>query len=124
MVLVDIKPLLLEKLKLVEILSDKQDYFLRYSNRNGLRKYGKPAELTDLFLWDSPLAFENADACTGGADDYLRLLILDIIPKGITGVPRRQGIAGYSLADYPVCNLSDEFVFPCGLHVWHSGFLE
>ena len=28
------------------------------------------------------------------------------------------------LADYPVCNLSDEFVFPCGLHIWHSGFLE
>ena len=39
--------------------------------------------------------------CTGGADDYLRLLIEEIIPtaeKEIDGVPRWRGIAGYSLA--------------------------
>ena len=36
----------------------------------------------DMAPWDSPSAFKNADPCTGGADDYLRL----------------RGIAGYSLA--------------------------
>ena len=51
--------------------------------------------------WDSPPTFKNADPCTGGADDYLRLLTREIIPaaeKEINGVPRWQGIAGYSLA--------------------------
>ena len=55
----------------------------------------------DMVPWDSPPAFKNADPCTGGADDYLRLLTEEIIPtaeKKITGVPRWRGIAGYSLA--------------------------
>lgn len=55
----------------------------------------------DMVPWDSPPAFKNADPCTGGADDYLRLLTEGIIPmaeKKITGVPCWRGIAGYSLA--------------------------
>ena len=51
--------------------------------------------------WDSPPTFKNADPCTGGADDYLRLLTEEIIPaaeKELGGVPRWRGIAGYSLA--------------------------
>ena len=55
----------------------------------------------DMVPWDSPPAFKNADPCTGGADEYLRLLTEGIIPtaeKKITGVPRWRGIAGYSLA--------------------------
>lgn len=55
----------------------------------------------DMVPWDSPPAFKNADPCTGGADEYLRLLTEEIIPtaeKKITGVPRWRGIAGYSLA--------------------------
>ena len=44
----------------------------------------------DMVPWDSPPAFKNADPCTGGADDYLRLLT--------AGVPCWRGIAGYSLA--------------------------
>lgn len=51
--------------------------------------------------WDSPSAFKNAEPCTGGADEYLRLLTEEIIPaaeKEINGVPRWRGIAGYSLA--------------------------
>ena len=55
----------------------------------------------DMVPWDSPPVFKNADACTGGADDYLRLLTEEIIPtaeKEINGVPRWRGIAGYSLA--------------------------
>lgn len=55
----------------------------------------------DMVPWDSPPAFKNADPCTGGADDYLRLLTEEIIPtaeKKIAGVPGWRGIAGYSLA--------------------------
>ena len=55
----------------------------------------------DMVPWDSPPAFKNAEPCTGGADDYLRLLTEEIIPtaeKGIAGVPCWRGIAGYSLA--------------------------
>ena len=55
----------------------------------------------DMVPWDSPPAFRNADACTGGADDYLRLLTEEIIAtaeKKIAGVPCWRGIAGYSLA--------------------------
>ena len=55
----------------------------------------------DMVPWDSPPAFKNAEPCTGGADDYLRLLTEEIIPtaeKEIDGAPRWRGVAGYSLA--------------------------
>ena len=55
----------------------------------------------DMAPWDSPPTFKNADSCTGGADDYLRLLTEEIMPaaeKELGGVPRWRGIAGYSLA--------------------------
>lgn len=55
----------------------------------------------DMTPWDSPPALKNAKPCTGGADDYLRLLTEEIIPtaeRKISGVPRWRGIAGYSLA--------------------------
>ena len=55
----------------------------------------------DMVPWDSPPAFKNAEPCTGGADDYLRLLTKEIIPtaeKELAGVPSWRGIAGYSLA--------------------------
>ena len=55
----------------------------------------------DMVPWDSPPAFKNAEPCTGGADDYLRLLAEEIIPtaeREITGVPSWCGIARYSLA--------------------------
>ena len=55
----------------------------------------------DMVPWDSPPAFKNAEPCTGGADEYLRLLTDEIIPtaeREITGVPSWCGIAGYSLA--------------------------
>ena len=44
----------------------------------------------DMVPWDSPPAFKNAEPCTGGADDYLRLLTEEIIPtaeKEIDGAP-------------------------------------
>ena len=55
----------------------------------------------DMVPWDSPHAFRNAEPCTGGADDYLRFLVEEIIPtaeKKIPGVPSWRGTAGYSLA--------------------------
>ena len=55
----------------------------------------------DMVPWDSPPAFKNAEPCTGGANDYLRLLTEETIPtaeKEINGVPFWRGIAGYSLA--------------------------
>lgn len=55
----------------------------------------------DMVPWDSPPVFKNAAPCTGGADEYLRLLTDEIIPK-VEGNrpenPRWRGISGYSLA--------------------------
>ena len=64
----------------------------------------------DMVPWDSPPAFKNAEPCTGGADEYLRLLTEEIIPateRELPGPPRWRGIAGYSLAGlfalYAIC---------------------
>ena len=55
----------------------------------------------DMAPWNSPPAFKNAKPCTGGADDYLRLLTEQIIPmaeSNLSCAPKWRGIAGYSLA--------------------------
>ena len=55
----------------------------------------------DMAPWDRPAAFKNGEPFIGGADDYLRLLVEEIIPraeKGLAGPPAWRGIAGYSLA--------------------------
>lgn len=55
----------------------------------------------DMAPWDSPAAFKNGEPFTGGADDYLRLLVEEIIPraeKELAGPPAWRGIAEYSLA--------------------------
>ena len=55
----------------------------------------------DMATWDSPAAFKGGEAFTGGADDYLRLLVEEIMPeaeKELPGPPVWRGIAGYSLA--------------------------
>ena len=55
----------------------------------------------DMAPWDSPAAFKKGESFTGGADDYLRLLAGEIIPraeKELAGPPAWRGIAGYSLA--------------------------
>ena len=55
----------------------------------------------DMAPWDSPAAFKNGEPFTGGADDYLRLLVEEImleVEKGLAGPPAWRGIAGYSLA--------------------------
>lgn len=55
----------------------------------------------DMTPWYCPPLSENDTPCTGGADEYLNLLLKDIIPKAkglIKGVPSHISIAGYSLA--------------------------
>ena len=55
----------------------------------------------DMSPWEIPPVFKNAAPCTGGADDYLRILIERIVPeaeKEIKGTVSWRGIAGYSLA--------------------------
>ena len=55
----------------------------------------------DMAAWDSPAVFKGGEAFTGGADNYLRLLVEEIMPeaeKELPGPPVWRGIAGYSLA--------------------------
>ena len=55
----------------------------------------------DMTPWYCPPTSENDTPCTGGADEYLELLLTRIIPQARTmlqGEPRFMGIAGYSLA--------------------------
>ena len=55
----------------------------------------------DMVPWDIPPIFKNGASYTSGADEYLRLLINQIIPKAeslLKGTPVWRGIAGYSLA--------------------------
>lgn len=54
----------------------------------------------DMTPWHCPPLSSEDDPCTGGADDYLQLLISDILPEAkelVRGVPSHIGIAGYSL---------------------------
>lgn len=64
----------------------------------------------DMAPWDSPAAFKGGEPFTAGADDYLRLLLGDILPraeKDLMGAPAWRGIIGYSLAGlfalYAIC---------------------
>ncbi len=55
----------------------------------------------DLAPWDCPPVFKNGEPCTGGAQDYLKVLTEAIIPKveeSFSCPACWRGIAGYSLA--------------------------
>ena len=55
----------------------------------------------DMTPWYCPPLSKNDTPCTGGADEYLDLLLTEILPKAeelIGGTPSFIGIAGYSLA--------------------------
>ncbi|MGI6204385.1 MAG: alpha/beta hydrolase [Anaerovoracaceae bacterium] len=53
----------------------------------------------DMAPWDIPPIMEGDTPCTGGADDYLKLLTEQIIPETESGEkPAWRGLAGYSLA--------------------------
>ena len=64
----------------------------------------------DMAPWDSPAAFKSGEPFTAGADDYLRLLVEEILPraeKDLIGTPVWRGVVGYSLAGlfalYAIC---------------------
>ncbi|HJD24571.1 MAG TPA: alpha/beta hydrolase [Firmicutes bacterium] len=55
----------------------------------------------DMSPWDIPPISEKGTPCTGGANDYLTLLLGKIMPeaeKAVKGEPAWRGVAGYSLA--------------------------
>lgn len=55
----------------------------------------------DMVPWNGSAALKGGAPFTGGADDYLRLLVGDILPRaesGLTVPPAWRGIVGYSLA--------------------------
>ncbi|MDO4538831.1 MAG: alpha/beta hydrolase-fold protein [Coriobacteriales bacterium] len=55
----------------------------------------------DMTPWHCPPLSENDTPCTGGASDYLQLLLNEILPHAIDlveGEPAHTSIAGYSLA--------------------------
>lgn len=55
----------------------------------------------DMSPWYMPSIYSKEKSFSGGADEYLRLLIDEILPKAmelIEGEPKFTGIAGYSLA--------------------------
>ncbi len=55
----------------------------------------------DMVPWDCPPISKDDTPCTGGADDYLKILTGSIMPeaeKSIQGEPAWRGISGYSLA--------------------------
>ncbi len=55
----------------------------------------------DMTPWDCPPTSKFDTPCTGGADDYLKILTEEILPaaeKELLGTPAWRGLAGYSLA--------------------------
>lgn len=55
----------------------------------------------DMAPWDIPPISKDDTPCIGGADDYLQLLVNEILPqteKEIKGTVPWRGLAGYSLA--------------------------
>lgn len=86
----------------------------------------------DLAPWPCPPLLKNDEAFTGGADDYLKLLLTKILPEArsaLGGAPRFTGIAGYSLAGlfalYALyqCGEFDRAASVSG-SLWFPGFRE
>lgn len=86
----------------------------------------------DMAPWDGPAAFKKGEPFTGGAGDYLRLLVEEIIPraeKELVGPPAWRGIAGYSLAGlFALYTIYQTDVFSrvgcMSGSLWFTGFKE
>ena len=86
----------------------------------------------DMTPWYCPPVSPKAAPCTGGADEYLKLLLDDIIPeclKRVNGTPSHISIAGYSLAGlFALYALYQTDVFERAASVsgslWFPGFKE
>ena len=86
----------------------------------------------DMSPWYMPSIYSKEKSFSGGADEYLRLLIDEILPKTkelIEGVPKFTGIAGYSLAGlFAVYAMYKTDVFDrvacMSGSLWFSNFIE
>ena len=69
----------------------------------------------DMAPWDNSAAFKKGAPFTGGADNYMRLLVEEIMleaAKRLSKPPAWWGIAGYSLAGlFALCAVSQADVF-------------
>ena len=86
----------------------------------------------DLSPWYCPPLIENDASFAGGADEYLDLLLAQILPKAkamLVGTPCFTGIAGYSLAGlfalYAIyhCGAFERAASMSG-SLWFPGFRE
>lgn len=86
----------------------------------------------DMSPWYMPSIYSKEKSFSGGADEYLRLLIEEILPKAkelIEGEPKFIGIAGYSLAGlFAVYTMYKTDVFDrvacMSGSLWFSDFIE
>ena len=86
----------------------------------------------DMSPWYMPSIYSKEKSFSGGADEYLRLLIDDILPKAnekIDGEPGFTGITGYSLAGlFAVYAMYKTDVFDrvasMSGSLWFSDFIE
>lgn len=86
----------------------------------------------DMTPWYMGPISKRDTPCTGGADDYLKLLLKEIMPeaeKNLPGTPAWRGIAGYSLAGlFAMYSLYKTDVFSRAASMsgsfWFEGFPE
>lgn len=86
----------------------------------------------DMTPWEIPPVSENDTPCTGGADEYLRLLTEEIVPNAeehVTGQIPWRALAGYSLAGlFALYSLYRTDLFPRAASMsgslWFPGFRE
>ena len=86
----------------------------------------------DMSPWYMPSIYSKEKSFSGGADEYLRLLIEEILPKAnelIKGEPKFTGIAGYSLAGlFAIYAMYKTDVFDrvasMSGSLWFSNFIE
>ena len=86
----------------------------------------------DMSPWYMPSIYSKEKTFSGGADEYLKLLIEEILPKTkelIKGEPKFIGIAGYSLAGlFAVYTMYKTDVFDrvacMSGSLWFSDFIE
>lgn len=86
----------------------------------------------DMAPWGIPPISKDDIACTAGADEYLRLMIEEIMPKAeslVQGEVSWRGISGYSLAGlfalYAICQTGIFSRVACmSASFWFPGFKE
>lgn len=85
----------------------------------------------DMSPWKAPAAVKGDDPFSGGADEYLNLLLGEILPKAeeYLGEVSRRGIAGYSMAGmFALYSLYHTDIFDAAASVsgslWFPGFKD